>query len=329
MENNNETAGRWVDDQLNKLNPDSEWHPDATNALSAFRERTASAKANWQRVVWAVGLVAVTSAAVLAIPASRVFAERCIAACQNLFADDDQTHVVAVSEIAPDFAVKDSNGATVRLSDYRGKAVLLNFWASWCPPCNTEIPWFEEFSRTYANQGFEVVGVAMDEDGWTSVKPYMEKLRMNYPVVLGNEALARLYGADNLPTTFLIDGGRVIAKHLGIVNKNDYEAEIVALLGQKPQWAGSGGVGVPSCLSCPPPQYSEEARKAHFEGDVFVSAVVGADGRATKLKVLNFPPFGLGKKAKEAVQKWVFKPATGPDGKPVAVTTTIQTHFSL
>src|SRR5581483_12448648 len=71
---------------------------------------------------------------------------------------------------APQFTLTDSNGAKVKLADYRGKVVLLNFWATWCGPCQVEIPWFEEFEQQYKSKGFEVVGVSMDEDGWSAVK---------------------------------------------------------------------------------------------------------------------------------------------------------------
>jgi cytochrome c biogenesis protein CcmG/thiol:disulfide interchange protein DsbE len=233
MENNREVdASRWVDEQLSMLNPDCEWQPDIARAFSSFRKRTVRMNSNKHKLVWATLVVTVASAVLLAHPASRVFAQRCIAACQNLFVSNDDTGVVSVLGMAPDFALEDAAGNNLRLSDYRGKVVLLNFWATWCPPCQVEIPWFEEFARTYANQGFEVVGVSVDEDGWKSVKPFMEKLQISYPMVLADEGVAKQYGADNVPVTFLISReGRVAAKHLGIVNKSDYETGIVQLLG--------------------------------------------------------------------------------------------------
>src|SRR5690349_7612651 len=76
-------------------------------------------------------------------------------------------------ENAPDFALKDVDGKTVHLSGYRGKVVLLDFWATWCGPCKLEIPWFMEFERKYKDRGFAVLGVSMDDDGWQSVKPFI------------------------------------------------------------------------------------------------------------------------------------------------------------
>lgn len=136
---------------------------------------------------------------------------------------------------APDFTLKDSNGASVKLSDYRGKVVLLNFWATWCGPCKIEIPWFMEFEQQYKNKGFAVLGVAMDDDGWNSVKPYIAEKKMNYRVVMGTDSVASAYGGiDSLPTTFVIDQeGRIAASHIGLINKDDYLKEIQSLLGNE------------------------------------------------------------------------------------------------
>ena len=81
----------------------------------------------------------------------------------------------------PDFALKDSTGQTVQLSDYHGKVVLLNFWATWCAPCKIEIPWFMEFQREYKDRNFAVLGVSMDEDGWDAVRPYMANHSIQLP----------------------------------------------------------------------------------------------------------------------------------------------------
>ena len=133
---------------------------------------------------------------------------------------------------APDFTLKDANGATLRLSDYKGKVVLLNFWATWCGPCQIEIPWFMDFQQTYKDRNFAVLGVSLDDDGWKSVKPYIEKKKLNYRVVVGTEELSTLYGGlDSLPTTFILDRqGRIAAMHVGLVSKSEYQKDIVSLL---------------------------------------------------------------------------------------------------
>jgi peroxiredoxin len=136
---------------------------------------------------------------------------------------------------APDFTLKDANGSSVKLSDYRGKVVLLNFWATWCVPCKIEIPWFMEFEQQYKNKGFAVLGVAMDDDGWAAVKPYMAAKKMNYRVVMGSDSVATEYGGiEALPTTFVINqDGRIVASHIGLINKDDYLKEIQGLLGHE------------------------------------------------------------------------------------------------
>ncbi len=132
---------------------------------------------------------------------------------------------------APELALKDADGKTVKLSDYKGKVVVLDFWATWCGPCKIEIPWLMEFQRKYKDRGFTVVGVSMD-DGWHVVKPFVEEFRMNYPVVLGTDEAAQAFGGvEVLPTTFIIDKqGRIVETHQGLVGKDEMERVIEGLL---------------------------------------------------------------------------------------------------
>ena len=133
---------------------------------------------------------------------------------------------------APEFTLQDSSGKTVRLADYRGKVVLLDFWATWCHGCKLEIPWFSEFEKSYGARGLAVVGVAMDDGGWKVVKPFLAETRVPYRMVLGDDGLAKRYGIGSLPDTFLIDRqGRVAAVYKeGLVDRNDVEANIKAIL---------------------------------------------------------------------------------------------------
>jgi peroxiredoxin len=137
-----------------------------------------------------------------------------------------------ISKPAPDFSLTDATGATVKLSEQKGKVVLLNFWATWCGPCKVEIPWFMSFQQQYKDRNFTVLGVAFDDDGWTAVKPYIAEHKINYRVVVGNDALDKAYGGvESLPTTFLIGrDGRVASKHVGLVSKSTYQDEIARLL---------------------------------------------------------------------------------------------------
>jgi cytochrome c biogenesis protein CcmG/thiol:disulfide interchange protein DsbE len=133
---------------------------------------------------------------------------------------------------AADFTLTDANGEAVKLSDYKDKVVLLNFWATWCGPCEVEIPWFKEFEQTYKDRGFAVLGVSADEGGWPVVRAYIESRKINYRIALEDENLPAPFNrVQALPTTFLIDRqGRIAATHTGLVSKETYEYGIRQLL---------------------------------------------------------------------------------------------------
>jgi peroxiredoxin len=136
---------------------------------------------------------------------------------------------------APQFTTSDSKGAAIRLADFKGKVVLLNFWATWCHGCQTEIPWFIDFQRHFKSEGLAVVGVSMDDDGWKSVTPFVAEKKVNYAIVIGDEALGKLYNLGNMPRTILIDrDGRIAATYDGVVDRAKCEVDIRFLLEEKP-----------------------------------------------------------------------------------------------
>lgn len=132
---------------------------------------------------------------------------------------------------APDFSLPQPDGQQLRLSSYRGKVVLLDFWATWCVPCREEIPHFIDLQEKYRDKGLQIVGVSMD-DGPEPVRTFSQQFHMNYPVVMGNAKIGELYGGIlGLPIAFVLDrDGRINAKHIGATKPEVIEKEITALL---------------------------------------------------------------------------------------------------
>jgi peroxiredoxin len=127
---------------------------------------------------------------------------------------------------APDFELKALDGKTVKLSDLRGKAVLLNFWATWCGPCKVEMPWLVDLQKKYGDQGLQIVGIAMEDDPGP-VEEFTKQLGVNYTILMGRNAVAEAYSALAFPTTFYISrDGRVVARHIGLVSYSEIEENI-------------------------------------------------------------------------------------------------------
>jgi thiol-disulfide isomerase/thioredoxin len=143
------------------------------------------------------------------------------------------------STVAPDFSLESLEGKTMRLSDFRGKAVLLNFWATWCGPCKIEMPWFVELQQKYGSQGLQVVGVAMDDASKEDIAKFAKDMGVNYPVLIGKEAVGDSYGGiPALPETFFIGrDGKVVDKILGLRGKAEIEDAIKKALNTQPMAA--------------------------------------------------------------------------------------------
>jgi len=133
---------------------------------------------------------------------------------------------------SPGWELQDLDGKTIHSSDFNGKVVVLDFWATWCPPCRAEIPGFIELQKKYQTQGLVVVGVSVDQAGSDTVKSFAKKLGVNYPVVLTDAKIDAAYGGiDGLPTTFIIDRtGHIVKQHVGFTEKSEIEREIKPLL---------------------------------------------------------------------------------------------------
>ena len=139
---------------------------------------------------------------------------------------------VGLRHQAPEFSLKDNTGKIVHLADYKGKVVLLDFWATWCGPCNIEIPWFTEFEKKYGSRGFEVVGISMDEGGWKAITPFATRKNINYRILLGDDTTGDQYGGiEALPTAFVIDrNGKIASVHVGLSPRKNFEDAIEQVL---------------------------------------------------------------------------------------------------
>jgi peroxiredoxin len=129
---------------------------------------------------------------------------------------------------APDFELSSLDGRRVKLSDYRGQAVLLNFWATWCPPCKIEMPWFVDIQKQYGKDGLVVLGVAMDDTEEAKIAEFAHEMGVNYPVLLGTDQVSDDYGdVQSLPTTFYIDrNGNIVTKSVGLLGRAEIEDDV-------------------------------------------------------------------------------------------------------
>jgi peroxiredoxin len=237
MDKNNEAkVNDWVDEHLATLNPDGKWKPNVARGLTRFKRQRNAGIRRGRSWAMAAAIAAVACICLLTFPTSRD-------AVQNLWRRSSGIKVVDVGKVSadvktlkdgqlpPDFTLKDSTGANIQLSAYKGKVVLLNFWATWCGGCKVEIPWLVEFEKRYKNSGLAVIGVSMDENGWKTVKPFLEESQINYPVVIGDDAMAKAYRVVGMPMTILIGrDGKIAARSVGIIDKNNCENEIIRLL---------------------------------------------------------------------------------------------------
>jgi len=147
----------------------------------------------------------------------------------------------AAAKPAPDLTLRDLDGKDLSLAQYKGKVVLVNFWATWCEPCQVEIPWLIEMQQKYADRGFTVLGIAMDEEGASVVTPWVTKERfdvngsksqMNYPIVIGDDAAADKFGGLlGYPTSVLINrDGKIIKRITGIISYDEISKSIESQL---------------------------------------------------------------------------------------------------
>ncbi len=185
-------------------------------------------------------VVASSALFIALLPGGQLLLPHAFSQAQSKSGDQEPLIPASQRKAAPNFILTDAKGDAINLSTYKGKVVLLDFWATWCGGCKTEIPWYMEFDAKYKDRGLAVIGVSMDDDGWKSVRPFLalEKdpetgghTAMKYPVVIGSESLGKQYGLTNMPMTLLIDReGRIAVSRTGMVDKDDWESKIRVLL---------------------------------------------------------------------------------------------------
>ena len=133
---------------------------------------------------------------------------------------------------APAFTLPDLDGRSVSLADFRGKVVIVNFWATWCPPCRAEIPDFVRFQAKYRDRGLAILGLSMDAGGAREVRPFAEEQNINYTMLLGNDDVAQAYGGIvGIPTSFVVGrDGRIVKRFMGYTDPKVWEETLGSLL---------------------------------------------------------------------------------------------------
>ncbi len=150
-----------------------------------------------------------------------------LAACFACTTKSEKNNAAAAAE----FKLQDLDGKTVKLSDFKGKPVLLDFWATWCPPCRDAIPAIEKLHKAYADKGLVVVGVSMDQGGWDSVRTFVKEQGMTYIILKGTDDVSSDYQVRTIPMLVIIDKtGKIVKRHLGIGGDNELEKDIKAVL---------------------------------------------------------------------------------------------------
>ena len=266
---------RWVDDRMAALGPTPKSEPETEWALEQLRTRATAARQRpvhvWLLAAGATALLvavlvsverwrnepgdfdgvggpeasssSVTRDGAIALPTSEWASRRTdrevgsgVALSARRPASTPRLIPAEQRTEAPDFTLPAMEGGNATLADYAGGVLLLNFWATWCRPCRIEMPWFVEFEDAFAERGFGVLGVAVDETAWDVVRPFLDREPVNYRIAVADtaERLAPFGPITVLPTTWLIDRqGRLAATHVGLVDRTVLENDLQQLLAER------------------------------------------------------------------------------------------------
>ncbi len=135
------------------------------------------------------------------------------------------------SASASDFKLQDLNGKTVRLSDFKGKPVLIDFWATWCPPCRASIPEIVKLHKTYGSKGLVVISISLDEGDWDAVKSFATEVGITYPVLKGNDDVNSQFNVRSIPMVVIVNKeGKIVKRYLGVGDDDELERDVKTVL---------------------------------------------------------------------------------------------------
>ena len=233
MATRDDDTARWVDDRLTAIEPPAGWAGDETRGLAQLRRRRSQRIGHRRRWMWLAVTAGVIAFLAIPTPHLRGFAQACgefvLRGLPGSHSTDTYKQPNGRGVLADD-SWRDLSGGPVRLSEYRGKVVLVTYWTTTCGQCASEMPWFNEFQRRYRERGFAVVGVSVDEGGAGRVAPFVTSRPFEYQVVLGEHSNGF---AKSVPTTYIVDrDGRIAARHVGRCSKRELESDIETVLAE-------------------------------------------------------------------------------------------------
>jgi peroxiredoxin len=223
METRKSDRVRSVSDRLEQLTPPADWTPSLAKNRSRLRERVAAQSRRRLGLIAAAAVAAVVLAAAN-VSVVRAVAQRC----------GEWLGVVSSSRPKlPEVSFTDADGRSVPVSALRGKVVLLTFWTTTCEQCQTEMSWFADFQHTYRDRNLVVLGVSLDQDGWSRVSPFLERRPLNYDIVMARREVTQPIFGTSIPTTLIVDRrGRIAVRHIGYCSKGEYQRDLERILAE-------------------------------------------------------------------------------------------------
>lgn len=220
---------RWAEARLGRLTPPDDWSPNLAKNRARMHEELA-----YRRSGRHIRVMVAAAAVVLVLPLAQVPVVRALAQrCGEWLVGTSNGSQVPVRPVVPDLAIIDAQGQPVALSSFHGKVVLLTLWTTTCGQCETEMSWFTNFQDAYRAQGFAVLGVAVERDGWARVMPYLNQRPVNYQIAIGDRARAQSAVGPSIPTTLILDRqGRIAVRHVGYCSRAEFQRDIQKVLAE-------------------------------------------------------------------------------------------------